>query len=247
MTVKITKIFLDEFGRICVQPKKMNFDQVYRGTMGIYWNKDGKYFYPMKIGDWGHYNWFVQIVLAAKQEYGCHMKLSRKTQFIGIDDQTKADIVDALRTETTAPWKIKFKDWLYISIIILTFPISIPILIITNYFRTMKNTYKFLIKKGFIYSEKEFSKNWFSGKGYHFTLGKVDIAILVGSEYRDGTLYEICLNYNSDNPQYLPIYNTEIGSEYERKKLADSYSGFDADKLHIEFLKKHINDILSLV
>ena len=89
--VNISLIFIDN-NRICIKPQSGDYDFVYRSAMGVYWAKENCYLFPEIQGTWSYVQWFVQILKAVKNEYGCILYITDETKWENIDDITKAEI-----------------------------------------------------------------------------------------------------------------------------------------------------------
>jgi hypothetical protein len=88
----IKKIWIDNTGALCVQPKTERFEYIYRSAMGVYWNSPEGFLYPRLLGSWSPTDWFRQILAAVKNEYGCKLYLAPETNWLNIDEITRESI-----------------------------------------------------------------------------------------------------------------------------------------------------------
>lgn len=77
----IARIEIDATGRLCVTPSSVTFDHIYRAAMEVHWDNDGRFLYSPKPREWSYADWFKQIVAAAKDEYGCDLKITNSTEW----------------------------------------------------------------------------------------------------------------------------------------------------------------------
>lgn len=88
----IAKLWIDDTGKLCVQPKSAKFEYIYRSAMGVQWNSSEGYLYPPIEGSWAPNDWFRQILAAVKNEYGCKLYLTPETNWANIDEVTRTTI-----------------------------------------------------------------------------------------------------------------------------------------------------------
>lgn len=105
----ISKIEAADDGRIRVFPKTINsiFEFVYRAAAGVYWNKELECFQssnPNNWDNWGHKEWFIQILSAVKSELGEKLVLTEDTIF----ENNAIEFEDEIR-ETYSNYRIKLE------------------------------------------------------------------------------------------------------------------------------------------
>jgi hypothetical protein len=91
-TEKIIEIGIDDKGRLFVKPQTKQFEFIYRDASGINWDNKGMVLYSPKPTEWTYFDWFRQIILATKGEYGCELKVSNETNWTNIPDELKNQI-----------------------------------------------------------------------------------------------------------------------------------------------------------
>lgn len=129
------------------------------------------------------------------------------------------------------------------------FIIISPVIIVLVIIETIKGfkprkAFKFLEDEGFIFFKKR--------KPYSLYWRRNNICIL-----HQWDSYQISFDYDSPSPTFLNIYDSEIGSIEERERLngvifsfqnahpRDKMEGYpDIHTPHVEFIKKHIQQII---
>jgi len=88
-TDKIVEIGIDEQGKVFVKPETKIFEFIWRDASAIRWDETKKILYSPKAGELTHYDWYREILLATKGEYGCQLILTEKTQWTNIPDDLR--------------------------------------------------------------------------------------------------------------------------------------------------------------
>jgi hypothetical protein len=88
----IVKIWINDTGKLCVQPESVKFEYIYRSAMGVQWNSSESYLYPPITGSWAPNEWFRQILAAVKNEYGCKLYINPETKWVNVDESVKLSI-----------------------------------------------------------------------------------------------------------------------------------------------------------
>ena len=88
---KIKEIGIDEFGRLYVSPKKSTFPFIYREAKEVNWDENHKYLYSQKPREWSHFNWYKQVIFAAKEQ-GCELQITNKTAWVNVPEELKNEI-----------------------------------------------------------------------------------------------------------------------------------------------------------
>lgn len=91
-TDNIIEIGIDNKERIYIKPETKNFEFIWRDASEIGWDDMKEVLYSPKPKEWTYFDWYRQIILAAKGEYGCQLVLTEKTQWINIPDELKQQI-----------------------------------------------------------------------------------------------------------------------------------------------------------
>ena len=89
---QISRIWIDNLNRLCIEPQTATFEQIYRSAMGVHWNAPEHFLYPKSVGSWSPIEWFRQIIFAVKSEYGYQLHITEKTKWENIDAQLKQSI-----------------------------------------------------------------------------------------------------------------------------------------------------------
>lgn len=88
----ISKIWIDDNGRLCIQPQSELFELIYRSARGVQWSTDDHYLYPYYLGAWSPIDWYRQIVKVVENDYECKLYVSQTTKWENIDDSFKMAI-----------------------------------------------------------------------------------------------------------------------------------------------------------
>jgi len=91
-TDKIIEIGIDEKERLFVKPQGENFEFIYRDASGVSWDNIERFLYSPKPKELTYFDWFRQILLATKGEYGCELKLTSETKWTNIPEELKNQI-----------------------------------------------------------------------------------------------------------------------------------------------------------
>ena len=91
-TDKILEIGIDDKERLFVKPKTENFEFIYRDASGVNWDINGQFLYSPKPTEMTYFDWFRQIILATKGEYGCELKITSETNWTNIPNELKNQI-----------------------------------------------------------------------------------------------------------------------------------------------------------
>jgi len=87
----IAEIGIDEMQRLYICPAHETFPHIYRAAMEVNWDEKRKCLRSPKPREWSYVQWYVQIVDAARDEYGIKLSLSPDTRWVNIaQDLTEA-------------------------------------------------------------------------------------------------------------------------------------------------------------
>jgi len=89
----IAEIRIDGAGRLCVVPERADFAYIYRAAMEVHWDEQGKFLYSPPPKEWSYVQWFQQIIAAAKDEYGCFLSITPRTQWRSVKPDLKEAIL----------------------------------------------------------------------------------------------------------------------------------------------------------
>ncbi len=93
-TVRISKIQIDESGRLCIQPEAVEFQHIYRAGMQVNWDDHGKFLYSPQPREWAYDKWFSQMIEAVQDEYRRTLVLTEQTLWQDIEPSLKMRLVD---------------------------------------------------------------------------------------------------------------------------------------------------------
>jgi len=91
-TEKIIEVGIGGKGRLYIKPETKNFEFIWRDASEVGWDDKEKVLYSPEPRDWTYFDWYRQILLATKGEYGCNLVLTDKTQWTNIPDKLKEQI-----------------------------------------------------------------------------------------------------------------------------------------------------------
>jgi hypothetical protein len=77
---------------VIVKPQTQEFEFIYRDASGVNWDTKGRFLFSPKPTKMNYFDWFRQIILATKGEYGCELKVTSDTNWTNIPDELKNQI-----------------------------------------------------------------------------------------------------------------------------------------------------------
>lgn len=75
-------------------PQTEQFEFIYRDASGVSWDDNGRFLYAPKPKEMTYLDWFRQIILATKGEYGCELKVTSETNWTNIPNELKNHICE---------------------------------------------------------------------------------------------------------------------------------------------------------
>jgi hypothetical protein len=96
---EIAEIGIDGAERLYVKPVSRDFSHIYRTAMEVHWSPEGKSLYAPKPREWSYLKWYGQILGAAKDEYRVSLVITENTEWVGIGDDLKNEIVQHAAAE----------------------------------------------------------------------------------------------------------------------------------------------------
>jgi hypothetical protein len=84
-------------GRLFVKPASQNFSLIHRAALEVRWDPAARSLFSPKPREWTYPMWFGQIVAAAATEYGVHLLLTERTQWVNVPDALQSEIADPTR------------------------------------------------------------------------------------------------------------------------------------------------------
>lgn len=91
-TDNIIEVGIDEKERIYIKPETKNFEFIWRDASEVGWDDKEKVLYSPKPKDLTYFDWFRQIIMATKGEYGCQLVITDKTLWTNIPNELKDQI-----------------------------------------------------------------------------------------------------------------------------------------------------------
>ena len=92
-TDTIAEVGIDDNERLYVRPSTASFDYIYRAAMEVSWDTSCRQLFSPKPREWTYVMWFVQILAAAKGEYGTQLDLTPDTVWTNIPESIKSEIM----------------------------------------------------------------------------------------------------------------------------------------------------------
>ena len=83
---------IDNKERIYIKPETEHFEFIYRAAAEVGWDDKEHFLYSPKPKEWTYFDWYRQIIMATKDEYGCQLVLTDKTQWTNIPNELKDQI-----------------------------------------------------------------------------------------------------------------------------------------------------------
>lgn len=89
---RITKVEIDDSGRLHLKPEKSKFTLIYRTATEVHWDNQRLTLYSPKPRDWSYLDWFRHITQVAEKECFVKLELYEKTEWVNIPDDLKSKI-----------------------------------------------------------------------------------------------------------------------------------------------------------
>ncbi|MGZ8549900.1 MAG: hypothetical protein ACXWV2_04525 [Chitinophagaceae bacterium] len=93
-TDNISEIGIDDNERLFIKPETKNFEFIYRVAAEVTRNNKEKFLFSPKPKESTYFDWFRQIIIVTKDEYGCQLILTDKTKWTNIPDELKSKICE---------------------------------------------------------------------------------------------------------------------------------------------------------
>ena len=88
----IIEIGIDSSGRLYIIPEYEDFSMIWRSATEVHWDIEKRYLYSPKPREWSYYQWFCQIIMAVKDEYGSDLVVTSTTKWNRISEQLRSEI-----------------------------------------------------------------------------------------------------------------------------------------------------------
>ena len=92
---KITKIEIDDSGRLHLKPEKFKFTLIYRTSTEVHWDNKKLTLYSPKPRDRSYLDWYRHITGVAETECSVKLELTDRTAWINIPIELRNEITKA--------------------------------------------------------------------------------------------------------------------------------------------------------
>lgn len=93
----IDEVGIDEDGRLYITPIGATFPMIYRAAMEVGWDQARNRLFSPPPREWSYEHWYRHILAAARDEYGCTLRLTKATRWTNI---SSPDMVAAMAAAT---------------------------------------------------------------------------------------------------------------------------------------------------
>nr|WP_276975152.1 hypothetical protein [Flavobacterium filum] len=94
----MTKVEIDDSGKLHLKPEKSKFTLIHRTATEVHWDDKKMTLYSPRPRDWSNLDWYLHIVRVAKTGCSVALKLTDETEWININDELKTEITKAQQT-----------------------------------------------------------------------------------------------------------------------------------------------------
>ena len=91
----ITKVEIDDSGKLHLTPEKTKFPLIYRTATEVHWDNNKKTLYSPEPREWSYLDWYLHIVGVAKTECQTELLLTNNTEWINVPKELKIEITKA--------------------------------------------------------------------------------------------------------------------------------------------------------
>lgn len=89
---RITKIEIDDDGRLCIWPHTKRFYMIYRSAAEVHWDVKSKCLYSPRPREWSYSDWFGHIWSVAASEYEIKLRPDQNTDWTNISPELKSEV-----------------------------------------------------------------------------------------------------------------------------------------------------------
>ena len=83
-----------KLGRLLVTPELgTDYAHIYRAAVGVNWSLEYSYLFSPQPREWSYIDWFENIYVAVRSEYGDRLIITQETMWINVADELKSKIV----------------------------------------------------------------------------------------------------------------------------------------------------------
>ena len=88
----IIEIGIDDQHRLFIKPEKQTYEFIYRAAAEVGWDKEERSLFSPKPREWTYLDWYKHITVITKEEYGCQLLITEKTQWFNISKELQDQI-----------------------------------------------------------------------------------------------------------------------------------------------------------
>lgn len=89
---KISKIEIDESGRLVITPDTEKFTMIYRSASEVHWDDKINSLYSPKPRKLSYLDWYKHIISIIVSECNCRLLITDSTKWINVPDEMKCEI-----------------------------------------------------------------------------------------------------------------------------------------------------------
>jgi hypothetical protein len=97
---KITKIEIDDSGRLLITPETEKFTMIYRSAAEVHWDNQMNSLYSPRPREWSYLDWYKHIISLILTDCNCRLLISESTQWKNIPEELKTDIEELNSSRT---------------------------------------------------------------------------------------------------------------------------------------------------
>jgi hypothetical protein len=97
---KITKIEIDDSGRLLITPETEKFTMIYRSAAEVHWDNQMNSLYSPRPREWSYLDWYKHIISLILTDCNCRLLISESTQWKNIPEELKTDIEESNSSRT---------------------------------------------------------------------------------------------------------------------------------------------------
>lgn len=90
----ILKIWIDNDGRLCIQPAKEKFTMVYRSAAEVHWDNTSDFLFSPRPREWSYLDWYKHIVSLVIVDYNCRLLITNETDWLSVPAELKENILE---------------------------------------------------------------------------------------------------------------------------------------------------------
>ena len=95
----VTRIEIDEEGRLHVVPRSEEFPFVWREALEVHWDSENDSLYSPSPRTWSYGQWLVNILTAAREQ-GCQLDVTTETEWLNVPLNVRKQMQENLTSST---------------------------------------------------------------------------------------------------------------------------------------------------